>query len=155
MSHKPLSTALWLVSRTSIKMHQSAVEKKKHPYPSIILHEITCKDSRLMFSIKARAGPQGSRNRPRCDEMSEIPLNGEAQGLWWLKGLKLACIAIEILFDAFEWKQEKCWWCSNKTGVRRSWNSRMITDKETMSCTLKLGSQDVPILYNIHVIERS
>lgn len=55
-----------------------------------------------MFSIKARAGPQGSRNRPRCDEMSEIPLNGEAQGLLWLKGLKLACIAIEILFDAFE-----------------------------------------------------
>ena len=83
-------------------MHQPAVEKKKHPYPSIILHKITCKDSRLMFSIKARAGPQGSRNRQRCDEMSEIPLNGEVQGLLWLKGLKLACIEIEILFDAFE-----------------------------------------------------
>lgn len=54
-----------------------------------------------MFSIKARAAPQGSRNRQR-DEMSEIPLNGEVQGLLWLKGLKLACIAIEILFDAFE-----------------------------------------------------
>ena len=36
-----------------------------------------------MFSIKARAGPHGSRNRQRCDEMSEIPLNGEVQGLLW------------------------------------------------------------------------